>query len=97
MAVGAEGQLENEDRPGNDFLFLPPSAESLQCAVLPEAKAQEHGNFSRRGFVGESVWEGQFPACRHGICLLLFLCFPLSFQMLLFQHLPGNLDRNHLV
>ena len=45
MAVGAEGQLENEDHPGNDSLFLPLCTESLQCAVLLEAKAQEHGNF----------------------------------------------------
>lgn len=44
MAVGPERQLENKEHPRN-FLFPPPSTDSFQLPLLPEAKAQEQATF----------------------------------------------------
>lgn len=96
-SVGRNGQVENEDPSGNNFLFPPPSTRICPVSTSPKGQSSGAWNLAqlwlcRGADVGETV-----TASRHGVCLVLLLLFLLSFQMLLFQHLPGNLDRNHLV
>lgn len=99
MAMSTERQLENREHSRN-FLFPSPSTDSFSFHFYQKPKLRSM-QLSNTVLLEEFVWGRQSPACRHGcfvlLCLLLLLFFPLSLQRLLFQHSPGNLDRNHLV
>lgn len=97
MMCGHQEAAGEREPKGGDSEFPQPFTRVCPATTSPEGQCLGSMVPSNMSSTGNSC--GRDSPQLAGMGFTYFHCsfFPPSFQMLLFRHLPGNLDRNHLV